>query len=384
MEISSRSSLFPSPWTILLGTLFWGLPLIALAGSQDPPASDASVSAAADSSQASPNVFFPVVGYTPDTSLLAGVTWLHFFQLDDPRGDFRQSMISPVAIVTVRKQFVLMIVSELYWDRERNHLKVTPEFMRFPDKFFGIGRDTRESDEEEFTPEQFSLDLAFDRRVFRQLSWGALYRFTDHRLKEVEPGGLLDSGTIPGTGKATLSAPGFSFIWDGRDNTWSARRGTYLQGEISFYRESMGSDFHFTEYILDLRRYIPLQEKGTLALQIMGKAQDGTPPFFVLPRLGGMEGLRGYLSGRYPDQVRLLARAEWRSRELWKGLGGVVFAGLGDVAPSVDKLTTAAHLYTVGAGLRYTINRQENVKVRMDFGIGNGDHGFYLSLGEAF
>ena len=140
----------------------------------------------------------------------------------------------------------------------------------------------------------------------------------------------------------------------------------------------------FTEYMLDLRHYRDLGGAGSVAFQVMAKVQDGQPPFYVLPRLGGFEGLRGYISSRYPDQARLFGRAEWRSREFWKGLGGAVFAGYGDVAPAFDKLTTSAHLYTYGLGLRYTLNRQQQVKIRVDMGFGNGDSGFYFSLGEAF
>ena len=80
----------------------------------------------------------------------------------------------------------------------------------------------------------------------------------------------------------------------------------------------------------------------------------------------------------------LLARLEWRSGEVWRWLGGVVFAGWGDVAPRPDLLTLDSGLWTVGAGLRVTVNEKEQVKLRLDYGLGNGDSGFYLSLGEAF
>jgi hypothetical protein len=62
----------------------------------------------------------------------------------------------------------------------------------------------------------------------------------------------------------------------------------------------------------------------------------------------------------------------------------VVFAGLGDVAPSPTKLTLAAELWSAGFGFRYRLDDRERVNVRLDFGFGNGDSGFFLSLGEAF
>jgi hypothetical protein len=79
-----------------------------------------------------------------------------------------------------------------------------------------------------------------------------------------------------------------------------------------------------------------------------------------------------------------LVRAEWRSGPVWKRFGAVAFAGAGDVAPRPGALTTAAGLTTVGLGLRWTVSPQEKVNIRMDFGFGKDDGGFFLSLGEVF
>ena len=62
----------------------------------------------------------------------------------------------------------------------------------------------------------------------------------------------------------------------------------------------------------------------------------------------------------------------------------VFFAGWGDVASRPDQLVLNSGLWTVGCGLRFTLDRQEQVKLRLDYGLGNGDSGFYLTLGEAF
>lgn len=364
---------------ILLFILICALPASPCLGNDTVPGE-----ALADSVQAGGNVFFPILGYTPDTSFLAGLTWLRFFSLDKAEKDSRPSLFSPVLVVTTKKQIMVVLGTELYWDQGKNHAVITPQYLRFPDKFFGIGRDSRADDEEDYTPEQFTVDLLYERTILKKLAVGLVYRFDKHRLVEVAPGGQLASGTIAGTENTTLSAPGLRLAHDSRDFTWSARRGSFIQAQVGFFRDGLGSDYNFTEYIVDLRKYWPLGTWGSLAVQAMGKAQEDAPPFFVLPRLGGFEGLRGYLSGRYQDQARVFGRVEWRSQEIWKGLGGALFAGWGDVSPDIKRLTTAAELYTIGLGLRYTINQEEQVKIRLDMGFGNGDSGFYLSLGEAF
>lgn len=335
------------------------------------------------------NVFFPVLGYTPDTSLLGGVTWLRFFQLGSPEDGNATSSITPVAIVTAKKQFIFLVGADLRWGGDKHHLEFVPKYQRFPDSFFGIGRDTQAKNEEDFTPENIALDVFYEQAIKKRLSLGPTYTLSTNRLIETEPGKQLETGgqagTILGTERTTLSAPGLRISLDTRDIKWSARTGTYLQGKMSFYRSWAGSDYHLTEYTIDLRQFMDLGgSAGSLAGQIKAHIQDGDSPFYLLPKLGGMDGLRGYLSGRYIDQSLLYGRVEWRSREFFKGLGCAAFAGLGDVAPNPDKWTTGAQFYTVGAGLRYTINEQEQVKIRIDMGFGNGDSGFYLSLGEAF
>lgn len=340
--------------------------------------------AEADTTETASAILLPVAGYTPETQVMLGVTWLRFFQLGDQSDGSRASSASPVAVITTRKQIIALVMVDLNWGAGRHHFKATPQFQRFPDKFYGIGRQTRDSDEEDFTPELFALDLLYERRVLNALAVGATFHTGGNRLVETQAGGLLDSGAFAGTGSTVLTAPGIRLAWDTRDNTWSARSGSYLQAQTAFYRKAVGSDFQFTEYALDLRRYWTLGRRGSLACQVTGKIQNGRPPFYALTKLGGLDGLRGYLSGRYLDQVQLMARAEWRSPEFWKGLSCAAFTGVGDVAPTLDQLTSSAHFYTLGFGFRYLIDPEQQVKVRIDYGFGHDSTGFYFGLGEAF
>ena len=147
---------------------------------------------------------------------------------------------------------------------------------------------------------------------------------------------------------------------------------------------TFGSDYSFNQFIADFRGYIPLGENSMLAGQLTGTKLDGDPPFFSFPLLGGEEGLRGYRAGLFRDKTRALGRVEYRRDRILGRFGGVMFAGIGDVAPSVDKLTLAGNLWTAGFGVRYLLDEAERLKIRLDFGWGNGDSGFYLTLGEAF
>jgi outer membrane protein assembly factor BamA len=346
---------------------------------------DTTIEAAADTTgPGTSTVILPVLGYTPDTGVLLGASVLRFFQLDEPGPNTQSSVFSPVVIYTAKKQTMVFLGSDLYWDNGRNHVSFVPRYMKFPDQFYGIGRDSDKYAEEDYTPEVFGLELLGEREVYRELRVGLDVVLTRHRVKKMQDDGQLASGQVLGTETGTISAPGVTLAWDSRDHPWSAHRGLWLQTGVRFARSTFGSDYRYTEYRADLRGYLPLNDTWSLAAQILGASLDGDVPFHTLPTLGGQDGLRGYKQGRYMDKTRLLVRTEVRTGEIWGKLGAVAFAGIGDVAPKTSDLTLRANLWSAGCGLRYTVNDDEQVKIRMDFGFGNDDSGFYLSIGEAF
>jgi len=178
--------------------------------------------------------------------------------------------------------------------------------------------------------------------------------------------------------------PGVSLTWDTRDNLWAPAQGLWMQLHAATSNGTFGSDYRFNQFYADFRGYLSAGEKTVLAAQLLGTGLDGDPPFFSFPRLGGENGLRGYRGGLYLDKTRVLGRVEYRRDRIVGRFGGVLFAGIGDVASSVGRLTLAGNLWSAGFGFRYIWDEVEKLKVRLDFGFGNGDSGFYLSLGEAF
>lgn len=372
--------------TILVALTTWA----AIAPAQD--AADVAqrdqeltATAAADSvAGTSSTVWLPVLAYTPDTGLMFGGTALRFFTLEPEYTDGRPSVFSPVFIYTSKNQIMVFLGLALNGDRNRNALSVVPSYADFPDQFYGIGRDVNLDDEEDYTSERFGLDLDFDRRVWRNWRLGLSSRLMKHRLTVVAPDGRLAGGDVAGTADTWLTDLGPAVTLDNRDNTWAPARGWWLQARARFGGAGLGSDATYQEYGLNLRGYRTLAPNLVLAGQFLTTHVAGAPPFFILPRLGGDTGLRGYRGGLYLDQTRMLIRGELRQGNLWGKLGAVVFAGLGDVAPKPTELTFAGRIWTAGVGLRFMLAEKEKVNVRADLGFGNGDSGFFLSLGEAF
>jgi len=74
---------------------------------------------------------------------------------------------------------------------------------------------------------------------------------------------------------------------------------------------------------------------------------DWTPPFYLLPELGGL------------------------------------FAGTGDVAPTLGKLKLHTIKRSCCFGLRYPFDPVEKMCIRIDFGFGKGTSGMYITANEA-
>jgi hypothetical protein len=62
----------------------------------------------------------------------------------------------------------------------------------------------------------------------------------------------------------------------------------------------------------------------------------------------------------------------------------VVFTGVGDVFRNPSDLSFSNLKYSVGAGIRFAINRKERLNVRFDYGFGRQNNSFYIMLTEAF
>jgi hypothetical protein len=92
--------------------------------------------------------------------------------------------------------------------------------------------------------------------------------------------------------------------------------------------------------------------------------------------------MRGYLEGRYRDKNLLVVQTEYRFPLVWR-FRGALFAGVGDVAPRLDRFTLDALKPSYGLGLRYLIDPVEKICIRFDFGFGRGTSGFYFTANEA-
>jgi outer membrane protein assembly factor BamA len=369
--VNKKRRVAPAAFVAVLFALVRGLP-----GGQDvpPEAAEKRVSA----------VVLPVLFYMPETRWGGGLGGIVTIRPPKNGPVRRPSSVLFSATVTQNKQFELYAKPELFLAGDS--LVVTGMFdgKKYPSKFFGIGNDAPESAGEDFTPRQISVELAAAKRLWRDRNVfaGLTYLFDSTALLSLDPAGRLAAGGTAGSGGGVTSGMGAVVKWDSRDNTFFPRSGSFHQISAVVCGRWLGSDFGFTKLKADLRSYLPVGPKHTLALQAYIASVFGTAPFTALPMFGTDNTMRGYYSGRFRDDHMAAVQAEYRLPLFWR-IGLVGFAGAGRVAGRLDGLGLSGFKGVAGWGLRFRVNR-EGANIRLDFGYGKGTSGVYFTAGEAF
>ncbi len=321
---------------------------------------------------------FPAGYYTDETKLAGGVYAVYDY---GDLGSGHSSTIAANFIYTTKNQVLAGMIADVSGDRYRLFGLVFGK--KFPSTFYGIGRDTRDADAQEYTDRSLSILAIPQRKVRPNLYLGPMVWFQARALSNPDAGSELARGTLPGSG-GDLSILGLGGVctWDTRDHNAYPTTGAYYEFWAAGYSKSFGSDREFRILELDLQHYLPLAERRTLAVQVLLNSVSRGAPFQSYPELGD-NNLRGFAS-RYVDRSMLVLHAGYRHRfsNRW---GFALFAGVGDVAPEVSDLRLSEVKFGAGLGIRFLLIPDARLNLRFDLGFGTGGNTSSEFLpGEAF
>jgi outer membrane protein assembly factor BamA len=224
------------------------------------------------------------------------------------------------------------------------------------------------------------------RRVWANWYIGGGYRYLDSQAglnvslpgnKEIED--ILKNGVHIVSAGPTLAAS-----YDTRDLNMNPRTGSYITIDAIFPSKNFGSDANYDRVKIKANGYWPTTERITLAGRFSLCGASANTPFFDICYFGADSDLRGYVVGRYQDLTKFAVQGEVRT-QFTARWGGVVFAGVGQVAPTFHQMTDDNLLPAAGFGVRWMAAPKNKVNIRADVAWGeDGDALFYLSVGEAF
>lgn len=328
----------------------------------------------------------PVISYSPETSLGMGFGAKYLFKFKGSRAETRTSNVPLSFTYTLNNQFVFFSGFEVFTNQERYVIAGNIIYRRFPQLYYDVGRDTPESNEEEYSFQQLLIEpILLKRAIFRYLFLGGGIRINDISRVDVEEDGSLEDNNRTGERGSTSIGGEFALLYDSRDKILTASNGWYAEFTLGVYEESLGSTSNFRLTRLDLRHFFtPFKNRNdVLAFQFKTQFSNGDTPISELARLGSDEIMRGYYEGRFIDNHLIAFQAEYR-KTIKGAVGLIVFAGMGDVANKVSDFDITRFRPSYGFGLRYLLDAKEDLNLRFDWGFGDNTNNFYLNISEAF
>ncbi|HLF20217.1 MAG TPA: BamA/TamA family outer membrane protein, partial [Bacteroidota bacterium] len=111
----------------------------------------------------------------------------------------------------------------------------------------------------------------------------------------------------PGTMKSVLASLGFSTV----SKMMLGQEGWNIAGSMEFTEKNLGGDFHFGQYIFDIRRYQPVSTYDNLNIRVRAGTAEGTLPLQKRFELGGLSTLHAFPFKSEVGNRMLLMNAEY-------------------------------------------------------------------------
>lgn len=325
----------------------------------------------------------PTIGFAPETRLYFGAVAL--FTLRFWQGDSltRLSSSKLELSYTLNKQ----LITEAGWNLFTRGNKLSVDglvgFRKFPENYWGIGAALPDSAVERVDMTRLEVEARALRQVRSNLYVGLRAKIQHVFQLTAETGGLIETQQPTGYEGGLAWGIGPAFSMDTRDNPLNPKKGGYASLSALGFSRALGSDFGFTRTELDARKYLRTWPRHVLALQGYALLQTGAPPLRLLGLMGSDREMRGYYQGRYREQNYLALQAEYRLPLFWR-FGMTAFVGAGEVWNWQQPYQMEVFKFTTGGGLRFLMDKKDNVNLRLDFAVGNHTTGFYVAFGESF
>jgi hypothetical protein len=328
----------------------------------------------------------PFTFYMPETNWVFGAGVKRFFNAGG-EGD-SLTRVSNTAIFlqySLNNQIMFEHNYQIFTKKEKYYFVGNYGYSKFPILYYGVGSEAKSSNEEAVTFEQIRFDNLSYRKIGGHSFAGLGWRYVNMYNVKGSGNGVLENSNIPGKDGSSVSGLNISYQYDTRDNVLTTSRGDFAQIIYSIHNQLTGSSHNFQRWQIDLRKfYRPFRHrKDVIAFQTYGYLTSGDVPFNELGLLGGDMIMRGYYIGSLRDNNLMAVQAEYRWQAL-KRWGLVGFAGFGSINKSFQEIRFDKILPSFGGGIRFKINRKENVNVRIDYGFGNGQQNLYFFIAEAF
>ena len=335
------------------------------------------------------SLLVPFVTYNPLLGVAASVHYERFF-------DHNRKFATDVSQSTRNQAFYRLRYADPNLRGPRNRFE---GFALYENdrtaRFFGIGANSLESNETNYTLRQGGGEVTLGRRLMPELiaSLTERLRYVTIRRGAVDSLPFLQDVfmDIPGEDGSFVWAHRLALTYDTRNSLVMPTQGRFGQVFVAVADEAIGSKASFVRYGLEGRWLWPhLGERLVLAVRGLVDRVDGPNiPFFELSELGGDETLRGFGDNRFLDEGRVLVNAEERFKVFQLNYGNVrtdielaVFTDVGRVFHNFSDLGSGKIQAVIGGGIRFLAASQ--IVAKIDVGVGSEGVAIFTGLDYPF
>lgn len=264
-------------------------------------------------------------------------------------------------------------------------------------RFFGVGPDSREADETNYTRKFLGYFMRVGLPVFQgsKWKWNMAHRLAATRIAAGKVDTIPDIGvTFPEHTPSHWhqdSEVQFFMDFDSRDNAVTTLTGSYVKLSIESGQRVFASEHTFTRYTIDMRYFYRHDEDAIMSTagRLRFEQLIGDVPFHLLPSLGGKKIHRAYGERRFVDKGMFTTTLEERFRVLRIKTAGVMtdielapFIGIGSVFRSPGKVHRKFLRPVFGGAIRAIARPQ--VVGSIDFGVGQEGPAIFMDINYSF
>jgi outer membrane protein assembly factor BamA len=330
-------------------------------------------------------LILPAVFRAPETGWAYGLSGTLSFKTSHRNDSLtRTSTIQALGIWTQRGQNIQALDATIYFPKEKYILYFSSSHSYFPDKFWGIGSETKNDWIEKYVYEQFNIYTHIKRKVSKHLFTGIILDYQNVFKINYDVGGNFDTTFFYGKSPYIASGIGASLSYDTRNATFWPTKGIFFQTQFTGYNKTFGSYYDFTKWTIDLRFFQKVFQQHVIAAQLYSYNTFGPTPLRNLANIGGESNMRGFYRGRLRDNNLITLIGEYRA-VVYKRIALVAFGGIGNVFNQYSDLQKYQLKYSYGGGIRLSILENDRMNIRIDYGFYDKyNSGFYFTLGECF
>jgi outer membrane protein assembly factor BamA len=253
-------------------------------------------------------------------------------------------------------------------------------FKNATPRFWGIGQQTVEGDETNYTAREFRANWRFGVYANEVTQVAIAQRFRDVRLERGATGLPFTAERFPEVegvlGESIIVGHRASFYYDTRNNLISPTDGMAITAYAELNQNIRNSNHPvYSRYELEIKKLFPSESKrAILVVRANLQATIGTEvPFFEQSSLGGQNNLRGFGADRYINKHLIAFSVEERIHLMRAKIAGVSadleiapFLDTGQVFADYRDVSFKDYRMTPGIGFRGIV--RPNVVGRIDYG----------------